>query len=66
MYQGKFKIGELQTGCPEGVNPHKKHLYLSDEQFLGQFGVNKEDFEKLDPSEQRIEKQLQNLASDIN
>lgn len=43
----KFDIKDLQNGIPEGVDPSKKELYLSSEQFLATFGMNEDKFAEL-------------------
>lgn len=43
----KFDIEVLRKETPAGVQPDKKELYLSDEQFQECFGCNQEAFAQL-------------------
>lgn len=43
----KFDLADLQKGIPEGVEPSKKELYLSDEQFVSALGMTLDAFNNL-------------------
>jgi hypothetical protein len=42
-----YPLKDLQESCPEGVAPHSKEDYLSDEDFLKGLGVTREAFSQL-------------------
>lgn len=44
---GGFSLTDLQSVCPEGVDPAKKEMYLSDADFQSVFGMDKAAWEKM-------------------
>jgi len=44
-----FPYSELKDKFPKGVDPAKKEMYLSDEEFFEVFGMDYEEFENLGP-----------------
>jgi hypothetical protein len=49
-----YTLEQLTGGCPDGVNPEEKELYLSDAEFKAVFKVDKATFEKL-PKWKRVQ-----------
>ena len=49
-----YTLEQLTGGCPDGVNPDEKELYLSDAEFEVVFKVDKATFEKL-PKWKRVQ-----------
>jgi villin 1/advillin len=45
--KNKFKLEQLQAGAPGGVDPSKKELYLSDDDFKKAFGCTLAEFQKM-------------------
>eukprot|EP01052_Picozoa_sp_SAG31_P039888 SAG31_NODE_5636_length_2411_cov_2.188149_2_plen_184_part_00 len=44
---GKYSLEDLQTGCPEGVNPKAKEIFLREADYVKAFGINRDQFQKL-------------------
>jgi hypothetical protein len=53
----KFPLGDLQAGCPEGVDPTKKEEYLSDADFSAAFGMSLPEFQALAAWKKKQKKQ---------
>ena len=53
----KFKLSDLQAGCPPGIDPTKKEEYLSDADFSAAFGITLPEFKKLAAWKQKQKKQ---------
>ena len=43
---GGFSLSDLQSGCPEGVDPANKEKFLSDADFQSVFGMDKAAWDK--------------------
>ncbi|KAG2389384.1 hypothetical protein C9374_013944 [Naegleria lovaniensis] len=57
----KFKLAELQGKFPKGVDPTKKELYLSAEDFKTHFGMTLAEYIKLPPVQKKKLKKNLNL-----
>ena len=56
-----YSLAELQAGTPPGVDPAHKENFLSDDDFLSVFGMDKVAFDKLQPwkrDEKKREKRI--------
>jgi len=56
-----FPYEELAGGTPEGVDPTKKEVYLSDAEFSDKFGVSKAEFEALAAWKKKAKKETLKL-----
>ena len=59
--KNKFDIEVLRKETPQGVQPDKKEVYLSDEQFQEVFGCNQEAFGQLKAWKQKDIKKAKGL-----
>lgn len=57
----KFKLADLQGKFPKGVDPTKKELYLSAEDFKTHFGMTLAEYVKLPPVQKKKLKKNLNL-----
>ena len=48
-----FNLKDLKGGCPQGVDPTKKEMYLSDEDFHAAFDMDYDSFSSLSKFKQQ-------------
>lgn len=58
---GKYSLAELQNGCPAGVEPHSKEMWLSDADFASCIKMSRDEFSKLAGWKQANAKKAANI-----